>query len=583
MTRALSRGEPLLTLLAAFSLCGTETRGQPPVAPPPDQERAADADLNKTFDFETEPTGWLSFDPEAKLTLDDKEWQAGASSLRYDYTPRKDAFCALALADLRIAGAKSLSFWLKTSRPTAIILSLAEADESRYQALVYSNKNAWTKVALDVESLDLSDDTQDENARLDADQVRTFALADLALLEAQAGKVDGEPRSLWIDDLIFSTTAVRQPPVGPDQVLDDFEQSLVNWIPVEIETGGGKERINFSLEDSVALIREEDKAAQGRGTLRYTYRVGHGRVDALTGAAKRITMARPRALRFRLKADHSAFFGVMLSERDKSEYSVGFYHNKGTWQPVALSFDDFKLSSDSTDENGRLDLDQVSTIVLLDAAGLLGQLQTLPTEERTLWLDDVAVSQQEVPPTFRVEKTPRGSRFVVDSCEQPTIGWMPCRAGGDPPKFEVEEDAEIVLVTKEAAPPEGKQALRLRYSTTPQTITAFVRFLDGLALKRPKHLSFWIKSEKDRTLALTVEEKDGSEYNVAVQARAAEGWKQHAFELSEFKLSEGKQDENGKLDMDQVKQLTLADISGLQGQPGQNTIWLDDLVVAEAE
>ncbi|OIO94996.1 MAG: hypothetical protein AUJ96_27770 [Armatimonadetes bacterium CG2_30_66_41] len=87
----------------------------------------------------------------------------------------------------------------------------------------------------------------------------------------------------------------------------------------------------------------------------------------------------------------------------------------------------------------------------------------------------------------------------------------------------------------------------------------------------------WIKSKFDAKLMLQVEERDGSGYNHQLDVGGGGKWQRHELAFVDCALADDKVDENGKLDMDQVRQLLLIDMSGAAGEPGENSPWLDDV------
>ena len=52
---------------------------------------------------------------------------------------------------------------------------------------------------------------------------------------------------------------------------------------------------------------------------------------------------------------------------------------------LTINFADFKASNDSHDDNAKLDLDQVTQILILDATGALDQADA----DNTLWINNI--------------------------------------------------------------------------------------------------------------------------------------------------------------------------------------------------
>src|SRR5262249_39521830 len=84
-------------------------------------------------------------------------------------------------------------------------------------------------------------------------------------------------------------------------------------------------------------------------------------------------IARLRRLRFRVKTDHDTAVAVLLSEKKPGggNYLATFSCTGGAWQPVELTPADFSVSdgpNDPVDADGKLDLDEVEGIGVVDLA-----------------------------------------------------------------------------------------------------------------------------------------------------------------------------------------------------------------------
>jgi hypothetical protein len=89
-------------------------------------------------------------------------------------------------------------------------------------------------------------------------------------------------------------------------------------------------------------------------------------------------------------------------------------------------------------------------------------------------------------------------------------------------------------------------------------------------------------SEVEATVIISMKERDGSEYTQFIELTAGDELQPYEFDLASFTLSDDSQDENGQLDLTQVKELSIADVSVLSGKTvPTNTLWLDDLTFIE--
>ena len=339
--------------------------------------------------FDEDMATWQSVDPAAKLQVT-KDQPAvriegmGVAEYACEITAGKLAgLMTEVTADL--AKAKSLRFWLRTSTPTVLILTLGEKDGSSYIAAFSSLPDVWQDISLDFSSFALSDDSQDENNLLDPGQIASLGLVDVSsFLVDLAAKApflippELGPRKLWLDDVSVDSEPVlprwEAAEVGglKGVRLESFESLPLQWLMIS----GGATKIAY----------DDQVHTHGNLSLRVTYDLPAGKlVGMLTGPA---TAPIAKALRLRLSVRSEAATTLMvgLKEKDGSQYNYPLPVAAGQeLRVVDLPLTEFKLGDDSADENGKLDLGQVSEFSVSDMSGILGQ----PVGHNTLWLDDI--------------------------------------------------------------------------------------------------------------------------------------------------------------------------------------------------
>lgn len=118
----------------------------------------------------------------------------GALALRYTLEPGKVP------AVVRMATSiNRLSFWVRTlERPAELVVAASEKDESSYQTMLHLEPaEGWKRLDLDLTTFTLSDDSTDENERLDIREIRSVAVLDVAAFMGGLG-----PNTILIDDVI---------------------------------------------------------------------------------------------------------------------------------------------------------------------------------------------------------------------------------------------------------------------------------------------------------------------------------------------------------------------------------------------
>ncbi len=263
-------------------------------------------------------------------------------------------------------------------------------------------------------------------------------------------------------------------------------------------------------------------------------------------------LARMQRLRFRVKASADMPVAVLLSEHKPggANYNAIFWANAGVWQEVELTAADFSVSdgrSDPRDPDGKLDLDQVEGIGVLDLAQFFlnqpdsGEVPIAidhPTGARTLEIDGFEV----------VSGSPVPERRPIDDFDRGFLSWI--TTGG----------MKLQLAGK--ANPLGAPAFEASTTAAGGRFGLVVRRVANLDLSRALRLTFDVASENETTLVVSLETKGGKRFNQTVYPPG----KREVFHVR-LKLADFEGD--GTFDPAQWKSLAIADASG---EP--NTIWL---------
>src|SRR5262249_32770382 len=106
-------------------------------------------------------------------------------------------------------------------------------------------------------------------------------------------------------------------------------------------------------------------------------------------------------------------------------------------------------------------------------------------------------------------------------------------------------------------------------------IVGLVRSIKRGSLDGMKTISVSVVSANACKLMIQVEEAGGGKYNTLVDVPGGSQLKVISIPFAELGAAEDSKDTNGKLDLDQVNQLVIADIYGIAGMgEGDNTLWI---------
>lgn len=154
----------------------------------------------------------------------------------------------------------------------------------------------------------------------------------------------------------------------------------------------------------------------------------------------------------------------------------------------------------------------------------------------------------------------------------------------DPPLFDFEyaregwfsrdPNASVTVVHREPFVKHGEGALQWHYDPN-RPDALLTRFQPGLP-REAKTLDFWLRADANGAFQLWFTEADGSVYHTHLRA-PANRWQHFRIPLSDLALGE-REDGNGHLDLDQVVDIVLQDLS--MHHPGgvrmpMRKVWLD--------
>lgn len=356
--------------------------------------------------------------------------------------------------------------------------------------------------------------------------------------------------------MMLSQNAWAQPPQLPEPLYArDFDVDAGDWIAI------GKDAKAYQVREG---------AKTGAGALRFDYAVENGSLNALAAPMAAGALNTLQALTFDIKSDHDTPLVVNLKEQGGGSFSTPLSLVADKWQRVELAPADFVLQTNPTDPkdaNGKLDMNKIESFSLLDFSQIFVQgdvnnpvsrLLNVAQGPRTLWLDDVSFSSKPLP-ELPVVEAPAGA-VSIDPFLRPQVSWL---------------GVGNVALQRAVAEKPADNALQAQYEQAPGRINAMIKMLPPGILAGKEQLSFQIASEKPAILIVQLEEISGGKYNIMVPVAGEVKPKMVEADFSEFKPADDSKDDNGQLDLDQVKQIFVMDVAGISGQEKiPKTLWL---------
>jgi hypothetical protein len=356
--------------------------------------------------------------------------------------------------------------------------------------------------------------------------------------------------------------------------VGDFESDLGGWAAYKMEQGSFGE----DADSTLSITKDPKLVKSGKGSLAFQYEVTPGTIRML-GLNQPLDLTGMKSVHLWVKCSHETALIMALTETGGASYQTSITCTAGTWQEVQVNLDEFVLDDRSKDPNGKLDLDQIGSLQLFDIGGFVATFLPDVKGSRTLWVDDFEFTTQAAPLTMGLTQVTRVTPvFLIDSFESGVVRWTPISVEfAETPKFSL---FDRPLVTDLEAPPGGgKRSLKFAYPRQGRKIHGLMRTVEKLDLSRAVTLELWLKTSHDGTFFVSLEEKNQARYQKMLELKAADGWKSFSIPFREFTLAEDSKDDNGRLDADQLKQLSVADVSNLLG--GQdledNCLWIDEV------
>jgi hypothetical protein len=353
-------------------------------------------------DFEADSTEWSALkldttgvnpDADAKVAITKEAGAAksGKGALAYTYGIAPGVVSVLALQrPIDLTGMKSMRLWVKCSRTTAVIIGLGEASGASYQAAAHCTGGVWQEIAVNLDELTVDEPAKDPNGKIDLDQIGSVTVFDIGgFLATFLPDLKGS-RSMAVDDASFSSKAVTAS-TGPAQVtrvvpihlVDNFETSVIRWIPISVDFSDGPK---FNLFDAAVAVDKEVPEGGGKQSLKFSYPRKGQKIHAVMRNLEKVDLGKAAGIDLALKSSHDGTFIVAIEEKDGSRYNRTVELHAGDWKKLSLSLTEFTKADDTQDENDRLDASQIKQVSLADISTLSGGTEA---NENHLWIDEV--------------------------------------------------------------------------------------------------------------------------------------------------------------------------------------------------
>jgi len=336
------------------------------------------------YTFAAGEEGWTVIQPTgdaAKVTAvhDPAHLKVGPGTLDFSYKVQVGQVGAalLAVGAGKLAGMKSIHFWIQSDHSSTIAINLQEKDGGRYTAMCHVTKGRWQEINLSLSDFSLAtepDAPKDPDGKLDPEAVEGMMIGDVDSFLVQntamssAMGITAGPRHLYFSDFQFSDAKVSDTSFsGPDSyVFDNFSRPQCDWLGVGLT--------------SMDLVTDSPFAGKW---LKLDYHSASGHINGVARSVRVGSLAGKTKLVMELASTRECMLVVQLEETDGQKFnSIVTVPGMAKSTEVSVAISDFKISDDSPNKNGKQNLANVKQIVILDMSGMQGGAD----QDATLWL-----------------------------------------------------------------------------------------------------------------------------------------------------------------------------------------------------
>lgn len=326
-------------------------------------------------------------------------------------------------------------------------------------------------------------------------------------------------------------------------------------------------RHTFSQEDGgwigLGEIAKVSRTPAPDPTLRFEYLVGKDNLSALVRPFEPGALKGARRFELEVKSDTDTILAVMVQEKGGGRFSAVASLPKNLWQKIELAPEDLVLAKDKddpADANGKLDVEQIEGVSLLDLHTFFIRMAEGPTKgffpgitagPRELWLKSFSASAAPL------------ATALLDGLNRPQLSWVGI-GGAD------------LRRTDRSKSPLKLPSVEMSYTVGAAKLAGAFHALPLGVLAGKKELTLTVAAQKSATYLIQLEDDAGGKFNATLEVAGGSVGINKTLTLESFKPdNESKRD---KLDPARVKQLLVLDISGLTESVEQNnTLWLANL------
>jgi hypothetical protein len=344
----------------------------------------------------------------------------------------------------------------------------------------------------------------------------------------------------------------------PPLLQSTFEKDAGDW---EVYSPAGAVTGKISITHEAAHVKE------GKGALQFDYVIQKGDLSALALRVPLETISKMKSLHFWVQADHATSLLLVFSERGGARYQAPIAVTPNNWQEVAVAPSDLMLNEDAgspPDPNGKLDLDHIDNIGLVDIDSFLVQNAAdanpfdVAAGKHTLYLSNFVVSDAPLPAIPGTATDVQLTPFT-----RPQIDWLTV---GD---MSVQKVMDKTL---------SGPSMKATYTQKKMKVFGMIKQIPTGAFANATQLGLAIASSRPTTLVVQLETKTGLKYKTQLEIGGDAERKEYTLPFAGYTIADDSADKNTLLDLKQISKILFLDITGFTNvEDRENTLWINNL------
>jgi hypothetical protein len=343
--------------------------------------------------FESDLGGWVVINPAAggapsteKLALvhDAAQLKEGKGSLKYSYSIRKGeaGLLVLPLANAATGPISSFHFWIKPDHSASFMFAVGAKNGNRYQSVFSARGGTWQEVSIALSDLVPGDDkglpTPEQCKPPAPDQIDNVGIIDTNayLIQMLGGSTVPIDFSEGDHTLLLSPFTANRTDLEPARAATTAGKPLLSLIRPQVDW----------MSVGSAAIEKSTAAPLTTPGIKASYKHDKTKLVALMKTIAPDTLTGAKSLVISAASSTASSLIVQLEEAGGGKYKATLDVDAGSkLKQYKLEMAEFSPADDSKDSNNKLDLDQVTKIIIVDITALAGGAEG----ETTLWVSDL--------------------------------------------------------------------------------------------------------------------------------------------------------------------------------------------------